>query len=69
MKDDALNVISSSRKIRQYSFHQKFPENGKSTGIDDGEILREKAEYNLIEECVAAYQSTSFWLKKKMLNK
>lgn len=70
IKDNYLTVISPVNKARQYQLIQKT--NSKVAAefnIDYEEIPAKKSEQNLIDDAVSAYQATSYWLKKDMLNK
>lgn len=63
-------MISPVNKARQYQLIQK--PNSKVAAefnIDYEEIPAKKSEQNLIDDAVSAYQATSYWLKKDMLNK
>ena len=69
IKDNYLTIISPTRKVNQYSLSlQKsdLPENFK---YHYDEKLVENPVKNLVEDCVSAYQSTSYWLKNNKLNK
>lgn len=69
IKDNYLTIISPTRKVKQYSLSlQKsdLPENFK---FHYDEKLVESPVKNLVEDCISAYQSTSYWLKKNKLNK
>lgn len=70
IKDNYLTVISPVNKARQYFLKQKpNPKVSAEFNIDYEEVPATKSEQNLIDDAVSAYQSTSYWLKKDMLNK
>ena len=69
IKDNYLTVISPTKKVKQYSLSlQKsdLPENFK---LFYDEKLVSKPQTSLVEDCISAYQSVSFWLKENKLNK
>ena len=70
IKDNYLTVISPVKKARQYFLKQKpNPKVSAEFNIEYEEVPATKSEQNLIDDAVSAYQSTSYWLKKDMLNK
>ncbi|MDH6251741.1 phosphoglycerol transferase MdoB-like AlkP superfamily enzyme [Chryseobacterium sp. H1D6B] len=59
VKDGHLTVISPVKKVKQYSLLSQ-----KET-----QLSPEFNIYYLIDETISAYQSTSYWLKTKQLNR
>ncbi len=71
VKDNHLTVISPTNNVKQYQLFQKANPNLKPKfNIEYSEnILINNQRKDLINETISAYQSTSFWLKNKMLDK
>ncbi|WP_294244777.1 LTA synthase family protein [uncultured Chryseobacterium sp.] len=74
IQDNHLTVISPLRKIRQYELKQQKnalqPEfNLYFDEIAVKNIAVQNKNKKLVDETVADYQSTSFWLKKNRLNR
>lgn len=69
IKDDKLTIISPNQNVKQYQLKKKpsnLPENFK---LYYEEILIKSPVQKLVDDCIAAYQSTSFYLKENKLNK
>lgn len=69
IKDNHLTIISPVKKAKQYSL---VPEKNNLTpefNIYYDENLLKTPEQKLIIDAVSAYQSTSYWLKTKQLNR
>jgi phosphoglycerol transferase MdoB-like AlkP superfamily enzyme len=69
IKDNYLTVISPTRKVKQYALtlqKSALPENFKL--LYDENLVNQQNK-TLVDETISAYQSTSFWLKKKRLDK
>jgi phosphoglycerol transferase MdoB-like AlkP superfamily enzyme len=67
IKDNHLIVISPTKKIKQYKVELQpstLPENFK---IFYNETPVKNFASPLVQDCISAYQSTSFWLKKNKL--
>lgn len=72
IQDNRLTVISPLRKIRQYELtRQKNALQPEFNLYFDEHAVKNRAAQNkkLVDETVADYQSTSFWLKKNRLNR
>lgn len=71
IKDNHLTIISPVRKVKQYSLVQQ--KNNLSSEFNlyfDENPLKEKDQNKqLVNATISAYQSTSYWLKKDMLNR
>ena len=69
IKDNYLTIISPTKKVKQYSLklqNSQLPDNFK---LYYDEIPVQKSVQNLVDDCVSAYQSVSYWLKENKLNK
>lgn len=69
IKDNYLTVISPTKKVRQYSLKPQKSELPANFKLYYDEVPLKNSVQNLIDDCVSAYQSTSFWLQKNQLNK
>ncbi len=69
IKDNYLTVISPTKKVRQYSFVSQKSDLPDNFRLYFDEIPARKSVQNLIDDCVAAFQSTSYWLQENRLNK
>ena len=71
VKDNYLTVISPTKNVKQYQLLQKANANLKpkfNIEYTENPIIKNERK-DLISETISAYQSTSFWLKNKMLDK
>lgn len=71
IKDNYLTVISPTKNIKQYQLIQK-PNTNTSTEFNiyyTENLLQDNPRKDLVDQTISNYQSTSFWLKNKMLNK
>lgn len=71
IKDNYLTVISPTKNIKQYQLVQK-PNTNTTTEFNiyyTENLLQNNPRKDLVEQTISAYQSTSFWLKNKMLDK
>lgn len=69
IKDHHLTIISPTRKVKQYDLvpeESQLPDNFK---LYYKENLVQKNNPELVQECTAAYQSVSYWLKNNQLNR
>lgn len=69
IKDNKLTVISPTRKAKQYDLileDSRLPPEFKYLY---NESPVKTINQNLVNDAVAAYQSTTYWLKKKQLNR
>lgn len=69
IKDGHLTIISPIKKVKQYSL-QLAPSNlTPGFKLYYHETLMKNPDQKLVNDAVSAYQSTSFWLKDKKLNR
>ena len=71
IKDNYLTVISPTKNIKQYQLVQK-PNTNTTTEFNiyyTENLLQDNPRKDLVDQTIATYQSTSFWLKNKMLDK
>ena len=71
VKDNYLTVISPTKNIKQYQLVQK-PNTNTSTEFNiyyTENLLQNNPRKDLVDQTISNYQSTSFWLKNKMLDK
>lgn len=71
IKDNYLTVISPTKNIKQYQLIQK-PNTNTSTEFNiyyTENLLQDNPRKDLVDQTISNYQSTSFWLKNKMLDK
>ncbi len=69
IKDNHLTIISPTKNVKQYSLKlqpSSLPENFK---LKYDEIPVAQPKKTLVDDCISVYQSTSFWLKKNLLNR
>ncbi len=69
IKDNYLTVISPTKKVRQYSLVSQKSDLPDNFRLYFDEIPAKKSVQNLIDDCVAAFQSTSLWIQENRLNK
>ena len=71
IKDNYLTVISPTKNIKQYQLVQK-PNTNTTTEFNiyyTENLLQDNPRKDLVDQTISNYQSTSFWLKNKMLEK
>ena len=71
IKDNYLTVISPTKNIKQYQLVQK-PNTNTTTEFNiyyTENLLHDNPRKDLVDQTISNYQSTSFWLKNKMLDK
>ena len=71
VKDNYLTVISPTKNIKQYQLVQK-PNTNTTTEFNiyyTENLLQDNPRKDLVDQTISNYQSTSFWLKNKMLDK
>lgn len=71
IKDNYLTVISPTKNIKQYQLVQK-PNTKTTTEFNiyyTENLLQDNPRKDLVDQTISNYQSTSFWLKNKMLDK
>ena len=64
-------MISPTKNIKQYQLVQK-PNTNTTTEFNiyyTENLLKDNLRKDLVDQTISPYQSTSFWLKNKMLDK
>lgn len=69
VKDGYMTIISPVKKVKQYSLTAEQSDLAPEFKYKYDEKLLKKNNEQLINETISAYQSTSYWLKTKQLNK
>lgn len=69
IKDNYLTIISPTKKIKQYSLSLQKSNNLEDFKLFYDEIPVKNLQQSLVDDCISAYQSVSFWLKENKLNK
>lgn len=69
IKDGHLTVISPVKKAKQYSLELEKSDLAPEFKLYYNEKLLKNTDQKLIDETISAYQSTSYWLKTKQLNR
>lgn len=69
IKDNYLTIISPTKKVKQYSLKLQNSQLQDNFKLNYDEIPVQKSVQNLVDDCVSAYQSVSYWLKENKLNK
>lgn len=69
IKDDKLTIISPNQNVKQYQLKKKPSDLLENFKLYYDEILMKSPVQKLVDDCIAAYQSTSFYLKENKLNK
>ncbi len=69
VKDNYLTIISPTKKIKQYSISLQNSNNAEYFKIFYDEKPVKNLQQNLVDDCISAYQSVSYWLKENKLNK
>ena len=69
IKNDILTLIKPIKKIEQYNLKPILNKDHKGFQIHFEEELRTNISVKEKDECIAAYQTTSNWLKEKKFNK
>ena len=69
IKDNYLTIISPTKKVKQYSLSLQKSKNPEDFKIFYDETPVKNLQQNLVDDCISAYQSVSFWLKENKLNK
>jgi phosphoglycerol transferase MdoB-like AlkP superfamily enzyme len=70
IKDNVLTIISPNRKVKQFDLELiPNPKLGSEFQLMYNENPTQKPRHDLIKETVAYYQTTSYLLKNKKLNK
>ena len=69
IKDNYLTIISPTKKVKQYSLQLQKSELPQEFKLFYDEIPVKNLQQSLVDDCISAYQSVSFWLKENKLNK
>ena len=69
IKDNHLTIISPTKKVKQYSLSLQESNNPEDFKIFFDETPVKNLQQSLVDDCISAYQSVSFWLKENKLNK
>lgn len=71
IKDNYLTIISPLKKVKQYTLQQQKNNLSPEFNIyyDENYLKSDSQNKKLVEQTIAAYQSTSYWLKKNKLNR
>ena len=71
IKDNYLTIISPLNKVKQYTLQQQKNNLSPEFNIyyDENYLKPDSQNKKLVEQTIAAYQSTSYWLKKNKLNR
>jgi phosphoglycerol transferase MdoB-like AlkP superfamily enzyme len=71
IKDNYLTIISPLKKVKQYTLQQQKNNLSPEFNIyyDENYLKPDSQNKKLVEQTIAAYQSTSYWLKKNKLNR
>ncbi|MDP2455014.1 MULTISPECIES: LTA synthase family protein [unclassified Kaistella] len=69
IKDNYLTIISPTKKVKQYSLSLQPSKNPEDFKIFYDETPVKNLQQTLVDDCIAVYQSVSFWLKENKLNK
>lgn len=71
IKDNHLTIISPVKKVKQYALQQQKNNLKPEFNLyyDEKYLKPDAQDKKLVEQTIAAYQSTSYWLKKNQLNR
>ncbi|MGN7865469.1 LTA synthase family protein [Chryseobacterium sp. 22458] len=69
VKDNRLTIISPVKKVKQYSLELEKSDLKPEFKLYYNENLLKNPDQKLVDDAVSAYQSTSYWLKTKQLNR
>ncbi|RKS96443.1 LTA synthase family protein [Chryseobacterium defluvii] len=69
IKDNHLTIISPVKKAKQYALLPEKNTLSPEFNIHYDEKLLKTPEQKLVNDAISAYQSTSYWLKTKQLNR
>ena len=64
IKDNYLTIISPTKKVKQYALTLQKSKNPAGITLFYDENPVQELKQNLVQDCISAYQSTSFWLKE-----
>lgn len=69
IRDQQLTIISSGKKVKQYSLEQLPSDLPAEFNIYYKQTPNKHIDKRLLDQTISAYESTSYWLKTKQLNK
>lgn len=69
VKDNRLTIISPVKKAKQYSLELEKSNLAPEFKLYYDEKLLKDKDQKLVDDAISAYQSTSYWLKTKQLNR
>lgn len=69
IRNNTLTTISPMRKVKQYLLETSAEQPSKDNPIFFNEKPKKDIDKNLEKETISAYQSASYWIQKKMLNR
>lgn len=69
IKDNTLTVLSPVNKVKQYQLVQKKSDLAPEFSVYYDENQVKNPNESLVNDAVSAFQSTSYWIKKNMLNR
>lgn len=69
VKNNRLTIISPVKKAKQYSLDLEKSDLAPEFKLYYDEKLLKNPDQKLIDDAISAYQSTSYWLKTKQLNR
>ena len=69
VKDNRLTIISPVKKAKQYSLELEKSNLAPAFKLYYDEKLLKNTDQKLVDDAISAYQSTSYWLKTKQLNR
>lgn len=69
IKDNTLTVLSPVDKVKQYQLVQKKSDLAPEFSVYYDENQVKNPNESLVNDAVSAFQSTSYWIKKNMLNR
>ncbi|MBS1548980.1 MAG: sulfatase-like hydrolase/transferase [Bacteroidetes bacterium] len=69
IKDNYLTVISPTRKVKQYALSLQESSLPPAFKLMYNEVLLKNNNEELVKQTIAAYQSTSYWVQQKKLNR
>ena len=69
VKDQQLTVLSAGKKITQYELKSQKNNLPPEFNLYYDENIKKNQDKNLVDKTISVYESTSYWLKNKMLNR
>lgn len=70
LQDDVLTIISPVKKIKQYKLNpQQVDDNVNTLWFEQTPVSEQEINSTYVKKCISAYQTASYLLKEKLLNK